>query len=330
MLRPILVFRDPAALRRLSGSATDCYEPSMNVAARALAFAAVMQLSHPAAAETSAEEPPSAEQAGEEEPTPERSREEEPLWEIGLVGGGGWLPDYPASDQNHINGIVLPYAIYRGDFFRIGDGEGPRGLFVDNPWLELNVGVDAAFPVDSDDNDAREGMDDLDYLLEAGPKLIVKLLPSDPLNEVDLSVALRGVFSTDFSNLRYQGLTLNPGIAYRRNEVFGTDLEAIASLTGIFGFDGYNDYFYEVGEQDVRDDRPRFRANQGYVGSEITLGLSWGVTERVRVFGGTQIGIWSGSANEDSPLFRDETTLAVGGGLRWTFLASEERVARKF
>ena len=34
----------------------------------------------------------------------------------GVVGGGGWLPDYPAADENHFQGIALPYAIYRGDF----------------------------------------------------------------------------------------------------------------------------------------------------------------------------------------------------------------------
>jgi outer membrane scaffolding protein for murein synthesis (MipA/OmpV family) len=78
----------------------------------------------------------------------------------------------------------------------------------------------------------------------------------------------------------------------------------------------------------VRPGRPRYDADPGYVGSEITLGLSWGVTERVQIFGGTQIGIWKGSANEDSPLYRDDVTYAVGGGLRWTFFASERTVWR--
>ena len=49
-----------------------------------------------------------------------RGLREKPLWEIGVVGGGGWLPDYPAADQNHLQGLVLPYAIYRGDFLRLG------------------------------------------------------------------------------------------------------------------------------------------------------------------------------------------------------------------
>jgi len=131
--------------------------------------------------------------------------------------------------------IALPFAIYRGDFFRVGDGGGPRGLFVDIPWLELNVGLDASFPVDSSDNDAREGMDDLDYLLEAGPKLIIKFLYDDPANDLDLSLAGRGVISTDFANVRYEGMTVNPAVTYRRHDLFGFDLRAIASLGAIFG-----------------------------------------------------------------------------------------------
>ena len=257
-----------------------------------------------------------------------RGLREKPVWEIGVVGGGGWLPDYPAADQNHFQGLALPYAIYRGDFFRVGDGGGPRGLFVDVPWLELNIGLDASFPVDSSDNDAREGMDDLDYLLEAGPKLIVKFLYDDPVNDFDLSLATRGVISTDFANVRYEGMTVNPAVTYRRHDLFGFDLRAIASLGAIFGSDGYNDYFYEVRRPDVRPNRPRYRADAGYVGSELTLGLSWGVTERIRLFGGTQIGFWTGSANEDSPLFRDDVTYGVGGGLRWSFLVSERKVWR--
>jgi len=257
-----------------------------------------------------------------------RGFREKPLWEIGVVGGGGWLPDYPAADQNHANGIALPYAVYRGETFRISEEGRPRGLFVDMPWLELNVGLDAAFPVDSDDNDARRGMEDLDFLLEAGPMLIVKLLPGDPLNELDLSLAGRVVLSTDFKGIDYRGLTVNPAITYRRNDLFDVDLRAIAAVDATFGFDGFNEYFYEVEADDVRPDRPRYRADPGYVGSEITLGLSWGITERIKLFGGTRIGLWTGSANDDSPLFRDEVTYAVGGGLRLTFFASDRKVWR--
>ena len=168
------------------------------------------------------EESGGAEGASEGEEQRAKGLREKPLWEVGIAGGGGWLPDYPAADENHFQGIALPYAVYRGDFFRIGDGGGPRGLLVDIPWLEFNIGLDASFPVDSSDNDAREGMDNLDYLLEAGPKLIVKFLYDDPTNDLDLSLAARGVISTDITNTRYQGVTVNPALTYRRHDLFAS------------------------------------------------------------------------------------------------------------
>jgi hypothetical protein len=165
----------------------------------------------------------------------------EPLWEIGLVGGGGWLPDYPAAGQNHWNGIALPYAIYRGDFLQLGERGIVRGLFVDLRHLEFDLSADAAFPVDSSDNRARERMPDLDTLFELGPRLIYKFLPRSSGRELDLSLAARAVVSTDLVNWRYQGVVINPGLTW---------LSLVAGINPLFGLDRLNRYFYQV--------KPRF------------------------------------------------------------------------
>ena len=80
--------------------------------------------------------------------------------------------------------------------------------------------------------------------------------------------------------------------------------------------DGLNKYFYEVKPRDERPGRPAYQADNGYIGTELSLGATWGLWERLRLFGGVQLGYWNGSANEDSPLWREEFTVAVGGGLR--------------
>ena len=119
-----------------------------------------------------------------------------------MVGGGGWLPDYPAAGQNHWNGIALPYAIYRGDFLQVGERGIVRGLLLDLRNVEFDLSAGAAFPVDSSDNRAREGMRDLDTLFELGPKLTYKFLPRGAGQELDLSLAARAVISTDIVNWR--------------------------------------------------------------------------------------------------------------------------------
>jgi MipA family protein len=291
---------------------------------------ACLLLVAPAAAEEAAPPepaPPKPTSAAAEEGPPERDRTE-PLWEIGVVGGGGWLPDYPAASQNHWRGIALPYAIYRGDFLQVGERGIVRGLFLDLRNVELDLSADAAFPVDSSDNRAREGMSDLDTLFEIGPKLIYKFLPRGSGQELDLSVATRAVLSTDIVNWRYQGFVVNPGLAWRDARFLNGDLSLVASLNPLFGFDGLNRYFYQVSPRDARPNRPQYSAEPGYIGTELTLGASWSPFERVRLFGGIVPGYYKGSANEDSPLYRDNFTIAVGGGLRVALFESERRVPR--
>ena len=75
-------------------------------------------------------------------------------------------------------------------------------------------------------------------------------------------------------------------------------------------------------------DRSAYRADNGYIGTELNLGATWGPWECLRLFGGVQLGYWKGSANEDSPLWREELTVAVGGGLRVMLFRSSTRVSR--
>ena len=253
---------------------------------------------------------------------------EQPLWEIGAVGGGGWLPDYPAASQNHARAIALPYAVYRGEFLRLGDRGAARGIVYDDRVVEVDLGLDAAFPVDSDDNGAREGMPDLDYLLELGPRVRYRFLPEPDGRELDASLAVRGVVSTDFANWRYQGVTINPAVSYRVRPFAEHEFRLVATLSPFWGVDGLNDYFYEVEPRYAEPGRPAYQADNGYIGTELNLGATWGPWERVRLFGGVQLGYWNGSANEDSPLYRENLTVAVGGGLRVSLFQSAQTVDR--
>jgi outer membrane protein len=98
-----------------------------------------------------------------------------PLWELGVAAGGMYSPDYPAADKNSLHGLALPYVIYRGDLLRLGRDSIAKGVFIDNEYVELNVSLAASFNVNSNDNNARRGMPDLDYLGEIGPQLKIKL-----------------------------------------------------------------------------------------------------------------------------------------------------------
>ena len=160
--------------------------------------------------------PPKPTLADAEAGPPERGGRDEPLWEIGLVGGGGWLPDYPAAGQNHWNGIALPYAIYRGDFLQVGERGIVRGLFLDLRHLEFDLSADAAFPVDFLRQPRARRHARSRHPVRVGPELTYKSLPRGTGQELDLSLAARAGFSTDIVNWRYQGVVVNPGLTLAR------------------------------------------------------------------------------------------------------------------
>jgi outer membrane protein len=257
------------------------------------------------------------------------ARRGDPLWEIGVIGGGGTLPDYPAADQNHARGLALPYAVYRGPVLRVGDGGIIRGKLIDTRRIEFNLALDGSFPADSEDNEAREGMPDLDTLLEAGPRLIFKFLPPDWDKELNASIAARAVFSTDLPiNWRYQGFVINPRLSYGDERFHEGRLRLGASIGPLFGFGGLNRYFYEVQPQFARPGRREYDADGGYIGTELSLSVSWLPFSRVRLFSGVQLGYFNWSANENSPLHRDGLNLTAGAGLRLAIFQSERRVRR--
>ena len=151
------------------------------------------------------------------------------LWEVGVVGAASYLPDYPAADQNHGKWIVAPYAIYRGSIMR-ADRDGARASFIRTRLLEGELSVAASFASDSDDNTAREGMPDLDYLLELGPRLSVTLSRLGGQGLVRFFLPVRAVFSTDFSDFRHQGWTLTPSINIRHQLVGRSDTFVFTQL----------------------------------------------------------------------------------------------------
>ena len=112
-----------------------------------------------------------------------------PLWELGFGAGGGWIPDYPAAGENSFKGLPFPFVVYRGKIFRVGDRRGIlSGRFLNTDKYEFDISVQGAFPVDSDDNEARRGMPDLDWLVGIGPQLKLKLINNPGKNRLTLNL----------------------------------------------------------------------------------------------------------------------------------------------
>ena len=251
-----------------------------------------------------------------------------PLWELGVAAAAVSVPDYPGADRNRLRVLPIPYGIYRGKTLR-ADDEGLRSRYRFSPTAELDVSFGGALPADSQGNSAREGMPDLDLLLEIGPQL--SLVLAKPARGVSWRLALpvRGVFSTDFTNFHSRGLLFAPELSYTRTHVAGSAWTSSLSLGSNFGTTPLTRYFYEVRPAQARPGRPAYEARSGYIDSSLTASVSrvFGAQKKLEVFAFGSASSLQGSANADSPLLRDDLNLTVGLGFTYSLRRSRETVS---
>jgi outer membrane scaffolding protein for murein synthesis (MipA/OmpV family) len=251
-----------------------------------------------------------------------------PVFEAGIAGGGGWLPAYPASDQNRWRGLAVPYIIYRGTVFRADDG-GLRARANLAEGIELSVSASGGVNASSDDVTARQGMPDLEWLGEIGPTLRFTLWrgqeEASP-RRIVLDTPVRAVFSTDWSSVSFRGFTFAPDIAYEHMHFLSPFARLRLSAGVVFGTDRYTDYFYQVAPEFARPGRPAFDAQPGYVGSRVSLSYRLPLNERLSVVAGGRVENFSGARNADSPLFRSEWNFSVVAGFAVSLWRSEATV----
>lgn len=251
-----------------------------------------------------------------------------PVFEVGIAGGGGSIPAYPASSQNQLRGLLVPYFIYRGEVLRSDDG-GVRARTSLADGIELSVSASGGVNASSNDVTARQGMPDLQWLGEVGPNLRFILWRGEDEaapERIVIDTPLRAVFSTDWSSVSFRGFTFSPDIAYERLHVFSQYARLRVSAGVLFGTDAYADYFYQVDPQYARAGRPAYNAQPGYVGARLSVSYRLPITERLSIVMGGRIENFSGARNADSPLFRSEWNAAVVAGFAFALWRSEARV----
>lgn len=248
-----------------------------------------------------------------------------PLWELGVGLGAFALPDYRGSNQARGYVLPVPYAVYRGRFFK-ADRHGVRGELFDSERVDLNLSFAASLPVDSSRNDARAGMPDLRPSVEVGPSLEVTLWQSGGGRErLELRLPVRTALTLE-SSPRSIGWVATPHL--------NLDLPGRGALAGwnfgflagpVFGSRRQHQYFYGVAPQFATPSRPAYEAPGGYAGLQFLAAAS-------RRFDGVWMGAFiradtlRGAVFEPSPLVKRDTYFAAGLGIAWVLGESRERV----
>jgi outer membrane scaffolding protein for murein synthesis (MipA/OmpV family) len=216
--------------------------------------------------------------------------------------------------------------VYRGEFLRI-DREGMRARLFDTDRVEINVSVNAAVPVNSDDSDARSGMPDLDPTFEIGPSLDLVLARPSGRHTLKLKLPVRSVIATDFGSTEQAGWVFNPRLNLDSRDVFGGWNTGL-SIGPLFASRKYHAYYYEVDPKYSTATRPVYSASGGYSGTVIIASLSRRFN-RIWMGGFVRYDNLSGAEFDNSPLVETEHSLMGGVAVAWIFVKSARTINRQ-
>lgn len=250
--------------------------------------------------------------------------EEKPLWEAGLGVGAIVFPDYRGADEWQAYPIPVPYFVYRGDFLK-ADREGLRGELFDRERAELSISANATIPVNSEDNDARRGMPDLEPTIEIGPSLDLHVWRSANENvKLDVVMPLRAPITVERSP-RSIGWLFAPRLNLDVFDFKRTGWNVGFGIGPVFADRKYHAYFYSVDARYATEQRPAYDAAGGYSGTHVIASLSkrfakyWvGAYMRYDALHSAQF--------EDSPLVKTKHAVAGGIGIAWMIGQSKRMV----
>ncbi|MGK0366995.1 MAG: outer membrane protein [Thermoproteota archaeon] len=250
---------------------------------------------------------------------------EKSLYELGIFHGSLLIPDYPTSDQNSFHEFILPTFIYRGKVLR-SDRDGTRAFLFASKEFKIDFSFSAAFPSKANDNKAREGMDDLLWLGEMGPRISWTLKFKNPNYTLRMNIPLRQVFTTDFSYTKFIGININPSILLIKDKCFSFDLRC--TLGSDFNWVDSNvaNHFYQVKQADVTLDRPLFNAKSGILGQSLYISFTKPLTKSLTTFAFMNYNNHSLAKNKESPLFKTNENYSIFVGFSWVYFYSKDKV----
>jgi outer membrane scaffolding protein for murein synthesis (MipA/OmpV family) len=234
-------------------------------------------------------------------------------WEFGVGIGGLSIPHYRGSDQRHEYIAPVPYVKFNGNRLKV-DREGGRYYFYDGEQFKIDLSAAFAFPVDSEENTARQGMPDLDAILEVGPRFQWFLWESqDRRLRLRLGAPIRAAIN--LSDAGNEGWFFSPYFQIR----YYSKMETALSFGPMWATEKYHDYYYQVDSAYATANRPSYDAKAGYSGFRFTLTNSQRISKHYWWGGFLRYDTLSGATFENSPLVKKQDSLFVGFAISYIF-----------
>ena len=246
------------------------------------------------------------------------NQKDKPLYEIGAGMIGLSVPNYPGAKSSTFRAIPFPWVIYRGDLLK-ADEEGNRLQFLKNDFFEVGLSGGFNFPIDSNENDAREGMPNTDALIGIGPGLIVRL-PTQSLQRFTFGLGIRANFAANTAgNLKEHGFIIEPNLRYWVKTSRTSPLTIFSSLSLAYADQKYHSFFYDIDEQYKTSNRESYKSKSGLVDLAGSLGFSLDLSKKSSFFTGLTYSNLTVSANKESSLVESQHNIGYVFGFAWMF-----------
>ncbi|TMN73291.1 MipA/OmpV family protein [Pseudoalteromonas sp. S1727] len=243
------------------------------------------------------------------------------------LGGGVFMADIPhylGSDQSEQYVMPVPYIRYQSDELDV-DRNSFTGYLWSQENLHLDLSASVSLAVDSEDNSAREGMDDLDWVFELGPSLNYYLIGT-PKAAQHLYVGLftRKAMATDFGSITNVGWHYGPSVYFETPLLSCAESVFTASIRANVNFadDRYLNYYYGITAADSHLARSEFNNQSGYAGSDLSVGLNFD-SKKFWLGGFVKYHSLADSKQHSSPLVKQNSNVSFGFGVAWKFYTQQ-------
>jgi outer membrane scaffolding protein for murein synthesis (MipA/OmpV family) len=245
--------------------------------------------------------------------------EESAYWDYGVAIGAVRYEQYPASDEYSYLALPAPTFQYRGKIVRADDKDGAHIYLFKGSYLTLELSGDGTPALDSAHNKAREGMDDLPWLIGLGPELVYR-----GLEDFEFGLGVFQVITTDFKMTRFSGeifsgrVTYNWNFPFKETWPFTEDGFSNGKLTLALkgGTQEYQSIYFEVPENNATAERPTYHAQDGFLSHDLSYYQSF-KSGHVSLYVGAA---WHGydlSANRQSPLHKSNNNFIALVGFNY-------------
>ena len=249
--------------------------------------------------------------------------EDLPLFELGAGPGALSQHYYPGTKDTRSFAFPAIIPVYRGDTFK-SDEEGIRAEVVKDERTELDLNVEFNLAIDSEDVRLREGMPDIDNLLQIGPSLQVTLAKSAN-SEWRLRLPIRAALELG-DGLEEAGFSAAPDITWLKDMHWrGAPWRLGLSLGPVLGTRDFHRNYYGVPEQFATPDRPAYDPEAGLTNTRFLVTFTSRNSKRLTSWF-LRLDHLGGSKVEDSPLVETDTGVTVGFIYSWMWYRSAATV----